>query len=367
MAAMRKFAFIVAALLIVCYFIYWIPNFFSSSFIEENYRNGFFQYLRIAYDYSLGKSPIPFIYILFLFLLAGLVYFIKSLARKDGGRQKFIYFSKAAIYFCFVVFILFYFFWGLNYFAPGLRSKIKLNNISIDSTLVVNEANRVMDKLCTLRDNISNDSLALALEFVPKNLEDNVRVNVESILEQWNIPIKGHPRIRLLSPSGILLRISTAGVYVPFVFEGHIDRGLSVIQWPFTMAHEMCHAYGITDEGECNFVAILACIKSDDAFIRYSGLLAYWRYLANSLRDKTEYSFLVVVSSSTPAISNDIKDIYTHLEVYPDILPGLRDIVYDSYLKANGVSEGMKSYGMVVEMMLQYGGLQLAEQYPLKL
>ena len=358
---MRKFAFIVGALSIISYFIYWIPNFFSSSSIEESYRNGFFQYLRVAYDYSLGKSPIPFIYVLFLLLLAGLVYFIKSLSIKEGGREKFVYIIKTAIYFCFAVFISFYLFWGMNYFAPGLRSKIKLKSISIDSTMVVNEAIRVMDKLCTLRDKISDDSLALAPEFVPKNLEDNVRVNVESILEQWNIPIKGHPRIRLLRPSGILLRISTAGVYVPFVFEGHIDRGLSVIQWPFTMAHEMCHAYGITDEGECNFVAILACIKSDDAFIKYSGMLAYWRYLANSLRDNTEYSFLEVVSSRTPAIRNDIKDIYAHLDDYPDILPGLRDIVYDSYLKANGVSEGMKSYGMVLEMMLQYDRLQLAE------
>ena len=56
------------------------------------------------------------------------------------------------------------------------------------------------------------------------------------------------------------------------------------LQIPFTLAHEMAHGYGITDEGDCNTLAYLVCLHSKNKAIQYSGLLAYLRYLWNDSR-----------------------------------------------------------------------------------
>ena len=253
-----------------------------------------------------------------------------------------------------ISYIMFYWLWGFNYSASPLKKILQLKPIGIDTTMVYNEASIIMNQLIPLRDQISKDTNALTYEKYPVDAEQLIQKALKKNLSEWSIPNKSNPRLRIIKPKGILLSISTAGFYLPFVGEGQIDGGLSPIQWPFTMAHEMTHSYGITDEGECNFSAVMACMQSDNEFIQYSGLLSYWRYLANNLRDKAPYSFMKLVDMRSPSIKNDIKDIYLHLDKYPDLLPQFRDLVYDSYLKVNGVKEGLKSYDTVVSMMLMY-------------
>ncbi len=52
---------------------------------------------------------------------------------------------------------------------------------------------------------------------------------------------------------------------------------------PATVCHEMAHQRGITAEEECNFIGILAAIRSDSAAYRYSGWLTGFGYLSNAL------------------------------------------------------------------------------------
>lgn len=64
-----------------------------------------------------------------------------------------------------------------------------------------------------------------------------------------------------------------------------------------------------------------------------------------------------------PSVIGDLKDIIMYSRRYPDIMPKLRDLVYDQYLKSHGVSEGLLSYGRVVLLALswqeKYGSLEL--------
>jgi hypothetical protein len=42
------------------------------------------------------------------------------------------------------------------------------------------------------------------------------------------------------------------------------------------------------------------------------------------------------------------------MDLFPDIMPELRDLMYDTYLKTNGVTAGLSSYGQVVGLALAY-------------
>jgi hypothetical protein len=184
-----------------------------------------------------------------------------------------------------------------------------------------------------------------------KVIDHHIRGEVEYALGVAGAEHSGRVRVRQLWPKGFLLRWSTAGIYIPHAVEGHIDGGLLSVQKPFTLAHEMAHGYGITDEGACNFIAWLACSHSRDPWIRFGGALTYWRYAAAEMPDST---VLAVVKDLDPFIIRSLELIRENDKKYPDIFPRLRDAIYTSYLKSHGVVGGLRSYNKVVSMVLQY-------------
>ena len=179
-------------------------------------------------------------------------------------------------------------------------------------------------------------------------MESQIRDLVEAQLRDLGYPAASHLRARSLLPRGILLRISTAGFYLPFTGECNLDAGLHPIQIPFVMAHEFAHGYGITDEGACNFIAYLACCRATSAFIRYSGHYGYWRYLRSAYYRLAPRAFQAYLEDLSPELRADARAVRKNSETYPDLFPKFRNLTYDTYLKAQGVSEGLRSYNRVV-------------------
>jgi hypothetical protein len=197
--------------------------------------------------------------------------------------------------------------------------------------------------------NITDSAIQKA--FLPIDLENEVRAEVEQLLEKLNYPTAGTVRGRQLWPKGILLRFSTAGVYFPWTGESNIDAGLHPIQVPFTMAHEFAHGYGFTDEGTCNFLAYLACIQSENPMFQYSGQLSYWRYLASSYRRNDREGYAGYFKNLPRGMVEDLYSIDANSDKYPDLLPSWRDAVYDTYLKTQGIHEGVINYNRIVMLV----------------
>lgn len=318
-------------------------------FVEMVYSEGVFQLFRVVYDYTIGFLPFPTIY-LFIGLMAFLlIRFIIRIPKQKGIKNKSLWALKSILNFASIIVILFYVFWGFNYFRQSFESKQNLQLVQLIPDSLFVEGKALLIELDQLRNELSVDTAHLTLKHLPKSYEDVWRADVESLLEELGYSTKGRVRGRLLRPKGALLRISTAGVYWPFVFEGHIDPGLYFVQWPFTMSHEMFHGYGFTDEGMCNFLAYLACEKSNNTLSNYSGKLAYWRYMAGNLRriDKAKYKALIKNHMSL-SVLNDLRQIRLMQDNYPDLFPKARNAVYDAYLKSNGVKEGLKSYSRII-------------------
>jgi len=188
------------------------------------YFRGLFQVLRVGYDYTLGWIPFPMVYVLFFVVVQVIYQFLKfkGFRTSQGITAKVWSLIHPILSLAGAVIFFFYFLWGFNYQQPTLASQLELPTVQPDTLELYSEASLLLE-------------------------------------EMTQIPTVGRVRVRELRPSGILLRISTAGVYIPFVCEGHIDAGLHATQYPFTMAHEMSHGYGIADEGTCNFTGVVAC------------------------------------------------------------------------------------------------------------
>ncbi len=334
-------------------------KFFSAQepiLIEHLYSNGLFQWIRKFSDVTIGRLEFPFIYIAVPLMLMRIAWeYFKTLRPGTGcfGRMANFIFTTLAS----VMWLVFWFtlLWGLNYNRPPIESKLELRDIPISSEYLKEELIKRGHVLEQTRASLLDDSQSISARQFPENLEDIVRNDLEKAMESIGYIPDGNVRIRHL-PAGSLLRISTAGFYFPYTGEGHIDKGLHPIQVPFTMAHEMAHGYGIGDEGTCNFLAYAACRNSTNPVVRYSGQMAFWRYLAIDYQrnPKLKADYQAFRKALDSGIVKDLDEINENLSKYPDIFPRLRHTTYDAYLKAQGVDKGIDSYGEVVGLVLSW-------------
>ncbi len=313
---------------------------------EVIYRDGIFQIFRIIYDYTLGFNPIPNFYLVLPSLLIVLFFILRS-------RQIWVTRLFDVLKLLSFLFFTFYLTWGFNYFNRSLEEQLswKLDNPDIE--YLETEISKVSKELNNLRPSVESANL---IKF--SDLQNLLRPALENQLATFGFKTLGRVRARKIIP-GFLLVWRTSGIYLPQTFEGHIDGGLYNLQWPFTAAHEMAHGYGITSEADCNFFAYLTCISMDDANIKYSGLLAYWRYLASELRQRDKESYNNHRTTLSDLVEGDLKEIRNHIDRFPQIMPAYRDKVYNQYLKSHGINDGIKNYNRMVLLIKAHQEAQL--------
>ena len=92
--------------------------------------------------------------------------------------------------------------------------------------------------------------------------------------------------------SWILAVQQLCGVYSPFTVEANYNWQMTGYNIPHTICHELSHLRGFMREDEANFIGILACTESDNAYFRYSGYLMAWVHAGNALAKADVREFL---------------------------------------------------------------------------
>lgn len=320
--------------------------------MEYVYSRQLFPYIRRMLDGLLGWSPVPLLYI---FIPLVLFFTVRSIWKDWQIRKKLL----ARGYTLFLTLIslvggLVFFFqvlWGLNYQRLPLQQQLELPKTEVDSVgleFLWAYSTHMVDSL--RRQLAGEDTTAIAFGPEADELEREVRASVNTFMQGIGLQTYSRTRARLLKPTGILLRFSTSGFYFPFTGECNLDSGLHPLQKPFVMAHEFGHAYGFGDEGECNFLAFLCTIQSEDPYLQYSGWLALWRYVVRDFRAAFPGRFAEEVDALPRGPLNDWEAIRLQMIRFPDIMPRFRDMAYQAYLKSQGVHEGLRSYNQIVRL-----------------
>ena len=239
---------------------------------------------------------------------------------------------------------LFFWIWGFNYKRVPLPEQMGLTVVPLDTAALWDELQLETHALDSLRTLINqNDTTALNNTIHwPEKAEDTVRLAVCTWLVKNNFPVTGRVRGRILRPAGILQLFNAAGLYWPFVGEGHVDAGLHPLQTLPVMAHEMSHGYGFGDEGVCNFIAYAACYNHPNPYLAYASRLSYWRTVAaNCVRSDPKRYQESYRPFIPPGIRQDVRAIEAQMDKYKELMPRVRYQVYDAYLKSQGIEAGM--------------------------
>ncbi|NHE59104.1 DUF3810 domain-containing protein [Cyclobacterium plantarum] len=317
-------------------------------FTEVWYARGLYPAIRGILDYSITLLPIPAFYL----LLAGLLwlgwFFLKGLIKEIKGFRSRLYFCfRSLINFSGWIVFFFLFLWGYNYYRIPLYQHLSLQPAPLNTELLLQEMEATQAGLFHLRGLIQQDTDTIVNFWDFKDHRELLRREMKIILSDMGYSWRGLPTVKQFFPSGMMRRMGIFGIYFPFTGEGYLDPSLHPLEKSFTLAHELAHGFGITDEGEANFIAWLVCAESSDPFLKYAGELKLFRYQLNDLHRMDRESYSQFTENIPIAIKSDIVEIQkANLKIRPYFLELSRKS-NDLYLKSQGIKAGVKSYAQL--------------------
>ena len=144
------------------------------------------------------------------------------------------------------------------------------------------------------------------------------------------------------------------GVY-SFTIEANYNNDVPDYVKAYTICHELSHLRGFMREDEAGFIAYLACIHSDNVNFRYSGILNALSYVLNSVYSNCgAETYTELYRSMDVQLMRDYYYNSKYWDKYETPVADVADAVNNAYLVANAQTDGVKSYGRMVDLLLAY-------------
>jgi hypothetical protein len=236
------------------------------------------------------------------------------------------------------VYLLFLGSWGLNYRRVPLERKLDWDRSRITvaaAVVLANEASSAVNDGFAAAHARSWDAASIERPFA----------DVQGHLGSGWGAVPGVPKRSVLSL--YFRRAAIDGMTDPFFLEIIVNPDLLDIERPFVVAHEWAHLAGYADESEANFVAWLTCLRGD-ALARYSGWLAAYEHALRALPAERRAEIVALA----PGPRADLKAMAARYQRSSPVVREAAQGVYDEYLRANRVQEGIASYDAVLRLML---------------
>lgn len=167
--------------------------------------------------------------------------------------------------------------------------------------------------------------------------------------------LSGHyPFPKPILNTWILSVQQTTGVYSPFTVEANYNRDIAYYDIPFTICHELSHLRGYMQEEEANFIGVLATIGADDLYFNYSGYVSAWVYAGNALAQIDSTAFATLYSRINARTRQDMLYNNAYWQQFEGKPAEAHEQLNDAYLKMQGQTSGVRSYGHVTDLMLEY-------------
>ena len=302
------------------------------------------------FNFSVAEVLIIISVMLLIFLI---VYFIKDIAKHSKKIVFVLDFIFKVIIMLGIFYIFFMIFCGIDYYRSPIEQKLNLQVKDTTKQELIQTGDIIMQKLNSAAQNVNRDEKGL---FVPA-------MNKKQMFEFSNVVYKKLAsdavveNIRFSTPkeavfSEALNYLNISGFYFPFTGEANINIKEGNIFLPFVICHEKAHQFSIMREQEANFVAFLACSESENNDFIYSGYLkAFVTILAQVyIEDKDVYKSMI--SKLDGNVKKDIIEYNKAMSKYEGPVSQISESVNNSYLKSQGQTDGVKSYGKMTDLLI---------------
>ena len=245
-----------------------------------------------------------------------------------------------------LVYLVFLGAWGLNYRRVPMERRLDVSAASPSSSAVVELGVRAAAEMNALHAAAHTAGWA-GEEWRDQSLL-TAFAEVERALSDAPPAVPGRLKRTLFGP--YFRWTGVDGMINPFGLEVLANPDLLPFERPFVAAHEWAHLAGYADESEANFIAWLTGIRGRVPAQYSAWLSLYWQ--VSGAVSAAERARIAETLEAGPR--RDVDAIVARLRRgrWP-MLQAAGWAVYDQYLKANRVDEGVRSYDAVVDLILR--------------
>lgn len=189
---------------------------------------------------------------------------------------------------------------------------------------------------------------------LPENHLDIETEAMKKLAEKYPVMNAYYPHakpVAILSPLWCYTKI--VGIYIPFTMEANYNTCDTSDSIGHNICHELSHLTGFMREDEANFVAYLACRESDNAYLQFSGYQATLHFLLNAYYPEVPLEeYLRVYSLIDPIVVEHNRYASEYWSQFDTPVAEVSNAINDTYLKINNQTDGTKSYGRMVDLVI---------------
>ncbi len=336
----------------------------NSTVAEKVFATGIYKVLSQGMGLLTGWIPFS---LMELIIIVGpvtvLILIIRQFVRIVRTRRFLLFMTMVQNLLCLIAVIFFGYvlLCGVNYhrYPVAYHLDLQVENSSVEELegLLIELADKASELRATLTS--EDERGVYVLPYSERELGKEAKKAYLALAEEY--PVFGglYPRPKHVFFSRLMSYTEITGVFTPWTMEANVNIDISPYSIGATMCHELAHLRGFMREDEANYISYRACMASDSADLQYSGTMLALIYTGNALyrQDATKYSEVYFVHYSE-AVIRDLRannEYWKQFEkpVVGDTTVGeIAEKVNDTYLKINDQTDGTKSYGRVVDLLL---------------
>ncbi|MDR2125861.1 MAG: DUF3810 domain-containing protein [Prevotellaceae bacterium] len=240
----------------------------------------------------------------------------------------------------------FYFAWGFAYFRNDFytrcnvrKAEFNAQNFNEFAKSFITDANAAYFEFGSIDKNDINEKIERQYE----KLKDILKIKYPN----------GKRKPKQMLYESLHTKTGVSGYFGPFFNEIHVNNFALDLEYPFTLAHEKAHQFGVASEAECNLYAFIVCATDNDAQLRYSAYISTIGYVLNNYYKTFPDDYRNLIDSVDNKVIEDLKLISKHwTDAKNQTLSNVHKTVYDTYLKTNSINSGIKNYSEVVNLLI---------------
>jgi hypothetical protein len=281
-----------------------------------------------------------------IFWLLAILSFLAGVVMVSVRRLRLSVFILRTVQILALLYSFFYLSWGFNYFRPEISKRIGLEKNPVDEKLFRSMLDTIIIRVNDCYTAVKAD------DYTEINLKVEESFARNSDILDINYP-NGYRRPKKMLFSNLIAKFGINGYFGPFFNEINLNRRILPMEYPFLLAHEKSHQFGVSGEADANLAAFIVCTSSEDPGLNYSGYLVLLLYFLEDAQHFHDYrDYLGKLDEQV------LKELQYRQKYYfglqNEAMGKAQETIYDAYLKTNHVAQGIESYNQVVELAINW-------------
>ena len=250
---------------------------------------------------------------------------------------------------------------GLNYYAGSLSDDLRMDVSRYAVSELAEATEYYRDKANELAAQVNRDQSGVASFASFGELAQKAGDGFETLTREYYYPVFAGSTepVKELGWADMYTSMGITGFTCGITGEAAVNPQIPDVSLPFTMCHEMAHRMCIAPERDANFAAFLAASVNDSVEFRYSAYFMAFRYCYNVLATANSTEAAAAAGRISSGIGEQMrKDIQYYDSFFSSRqdtkATKVADTVNDTYLKASGDSAGIRSYGQVCDLLVNW-------------